>query len=87
MRTEYKRPTLLYLSYYPLDYGTGAAASVIDLLLDLPKSLDAIVIEPHRVDLPYTKIELPSNVKRIKIPILLNRYSSALYPLVVVFTF
>jgi len=87
IRAEHKRPTLLYLSYYPLDYSIGAAASVIDLLLDLPKSLDVIVIEPHRMDLPYTKIELPTNVKRIKTSILLNRYSTVLYHLLVLFYF
>jgi len=87
MQIKYKRPTFLYLSYYPLDYGIGAAASVIDLLLDLPESLDAIIIEPYRMDLPCTKIELPANVKRIKIPIPLDKYSSALYPLLVLFYF
>jgi len=85
MWTKYKRPILLYLSYYPLDYGMGAAASVFDLLLDLPESLDVIVIEPHRIDLPHAKIELPTNVKRVKILIPLNRYSSVLYPLLTLF--
>ena len=85
--SQSKKLTLLYLSYYPLEYSIGAAASVIDLLLDLPKSLSAIVIQPHRMDLPYTKIELPTNVKRIKTSILLNRYSSVLYNLLVLFYF
>ena len=80
-----KKFVLLYLSYYPLEYSIGASASVIDLLLDLPKSLKTIIIEPYRVDLPYTKIELPSNVKRLKTFVPLNKYSSALYPLLVLF--
>lgn len=70
---------ILFLSFYNLDYGIGASASLIDQLNDLPPNATAVVIEPNRVDLPHVKAEFYRPVKRIKVPIPLKCYSSFLF--------
>jgi len=80
MKKKNKKVKLLFLSFYDLDYGIGAAASFIDMLVDLPLNAFAIVLEPIRIDLPRRKIELPHNVIRIKVPIPFTRYLSIIYP-------
>lgn len=75
--------TILYLSYYPLDYGIGASANLIDILEDMPETINCIILEPRRMDLPIIKrVTSYKNVNRIIIPIPLNEYTSLLlYPM------
>jgi len=75
-----KKVKILFLSFYDLDYGIGAAASFIDMLMDLPPNSFAIILEPIRIDLPRRKIGLPHNVIRIKVPTPFTRYLSVIYP-------
>ena len=78
---------LLILSFYDLNYSIGASASLIDFLLDLPKSVEVIVIEPLRVDLPEIHTHLPANVKRVKVIVPLNGLLAVLiYPLLAFLT-
>jgi len=79
------RLKLLFLSFYNLDYGIGASASLIDQLNDLPSAVKAIVIEPNRIDLPQVKVEVPAIVKRVKIPLPLAGSLSLSYPLLAFF--
>ena len=77
---------ILFLSFYNLDYGIGASASLINQLNDLPQNILTVVIEPNRVDLPCVRIEVPKNVRRVKIPIPLRRgLLSFLYPFIAFF--
>jgi len=76
---------LLFLSFYPLDYGIGASASLIDQLMDLPSHTLAIVIEPIRIDLPRVEVKLPNTVHVEKIHLPLKGGLSFIYPFLAFF--
>lgn len=77
---------LLCFSFYNLDYGIGASASFLDQLNSLPNNVTATVIEPNRVDLPRTDIDLSSNIRRVIVPLPLSAFiSTLLFPFLAFF--
>jgi len=86
MKRKNENLRVLFLSYYNLNYGMGASASLLDLLMDMPSQICSIIIEPKRIDLPYINVEVPANVERKIIPIPLKKtISVVLYPFLAFF--
>lgn len=73
------------MSFYELNYGIGASATVIDQLNDLSSNIKSVVVEPHRLDLPTVKIRLSNNVRQVKIPLPFKAATLFLYPFIAFF--